>query len=225
MTYDIPALDAIAREVERRGGTTDEVLASLRDAGASPIASMQVLCEIRGISVGDAKRVVWSSPIWSDRLPAQVQLERDVLAVSAGMRLASYLTPYGPPDPDGLDEAATALGFEWPQDFAAFMSITDGGEGWVGASFLSIRRAEELLSASVQEFEPDLVVFGSNGGGEGFAYDKSVQPPVIVMVPLIGLDDPIPQGHSLDEFVDRLLADALFTRPEATGDVNRRQPM
>ena len=79
MTYDSAALDAIATEVERRGGTTDEVLARLRDAGASPVASMRVLCDMRGIRVGEAKQIVWASPVWADRRPAQERLEADLL--------------------------------------------------------------------------------------------------------------------------------------------------
>jgi hypothetical protein len=79
MTYDFAALDAIAREVERRRGATDEVLARLRDAGASPVASMKVLCDLRGIGVGEAKQIVWGSPVWADLRPAQEQLEADIL--------------------------------------------------------------------------------------------------------------------------------------------------
>ena len=79
MTYDFAALDAIAREVERRRGATDEVLARLRDAGASPVASMKVLCDLRGIGVGEAKQIVWGSPVWADLRPTQEQLEADIL--------------------------------------------------------------------------------------------------------------------------------------------------
>ena len=75
MTYDFAALDAIAGDVERRGGTTDEVLVTLRRAGASPIASMKVLCDIRGIGLGEAKQIVLGSPVWADLLPAQERLE------------------------------------------------------------------------------------------------------------------------------------------------------
>jgi hypothetical protein len=79
VTYDFVALDAIAGEVERRGGTTDEVLAGLRDAGASPVASMKVLSDLRRIGVGEAKQIVWGSPVWADLRPAQERLEADIL--------------------------------------------------------------------------------------------------------------------------------------------------
>ncbi len=79
MTYDFAPLDAIAAEEERRGGTTDDVLARLRHAGASPVASMKVLCDLRGIGVGEAKQIVWASPVWIDLRPAQQQLEAEIL--------------------------------------------------------------------------------------------------------------------------------------------------
>ena len=78
MSYDWAALGAVAGEVEGGGGTTDEVFDSLRQAGASPLASMKVLHDLRGIRLGEAKRIVWGSPIWADHLPAQERLEADV---------------------------------------------------------------------------------------------------------------------------------------------------
>jgi hypothetical protein len=79
MTFDYAYLDAVAGEVERSGGTMDEVLASLRQAGASPLASMKVLHDLRGIGLRDAKRIVWGSPIWADLLPAYERLEADIV--------------------------------------------------------------------------------------------------------------------------------------------------
>jgi hypothetical protein len=79
VSYDFVALGAIAGEAERRGGTTDEMLALLREAGASPVASMKVLSDLRGIEVGEAKQIVWGSPVWVDLRLAQERLEADIL--------------------------------------------------------------------------------------------------------------------------------------------------
>lgn len=76
----VTPLIELARRVEDRGGSTDDILSAIRDAGATPVQSMKVLCDIRGIGVGEAKRVVWDSPVWAERRPAQEQFEADILA-------------------------------------------------------------------------------------------------------------------------------------------------
>ena len=72
-----------------------------------------------------------------------------------------------------------------------------------------LRANKEL---GVQDFAPELVLFGGDGAGEAFAFDKRVSPPTIVMVPLIGpsLDAAIPQGAGLAGFVRRLRVASLF---------------
>jgi hypothetical protein len=65
--YDIAKLTAGARRLDERGASTDEVLTYLRQAGASPIASMNVLHEMAGISVSEAKSIVWNSTTWADK--------------------------------------------------------------------------------------------------------------------------------------------------------------
>lgn len=64
-------------------------------------------------------------------------------------------------------------------------------------------------AASVQAFAPSLVGIGTNGGGELFAFDRSVSPPTLVMVPLVGLDAPVIMGTFRD-LLRRLAADKLF---------------
>jgi hypothetical protein len=76
---DLPALDAVARAAREDGGSIDEILARLREEGASPVASMAVLNHVLGIGLKESKPIVWRSKVWADLLPAQRQLEAELL--------------------------------------------------------------------------------------------------------------------------------------------------
>ena len=96
-----------------------------------------------------------------------------------------------------------------PQDYVEFLSLTNGGEGWIGSNYIILNRFEELQSAnqqlSFQEHLPDLFAFGSDGGDELFAFDFGRQPPQIVMVPVIfDAEDVVVVAGSFREFLERL---------------------
>ena len=65
--YDIETLMAGARRLEADGASTEDLLAYLRESGASPIASMAVLHQMTGITVSEAKGIVWASQTWADK--------------------------------------------------------------------------------------------------------------------------------------------------------------
>jgi hypothetical protein len=128
--------------------------------------------------------------------------------------LTADLRPQFAGDRSLLERAAIDLGIRWPADYAAFMAEQDGGEGWVGPFYLSLWHAADLvernLGYGVAEFAPGLVLFGSDGGGEGFAFDTRVSTATIVMVPFVSFDQPIVQGTTLLELLERLRDDRAF---------------
>lgn len=124
-------------------------------------------------------------------------------------RLAIYLQRRIPGDRTRLVELGHVFGIAWPPDFIELMSITDGGEGWVGESYLTVFGIDELQHYNEPEFWPGLVLFGSSGGGEGFAFLKSSAPPGIVMANMVGPDPAVPQGD-MATFIDRLESASLF---------------
>ncbi|SRR6266487_5605684 len=83
-------------------------------------------------------------------------------------------------------------GFRLPDDYAQFLQQTNGGEGFVGNAYLILWRIEELLEMNkdyqVAEFAPGLFLFGSNGGGEAFAFDMRSDAMPIVSVPFVGME-------------------------------------
>jgi SMI1 / KNR4 family (SUKH-1) len=85
------------------------------------------------------------------------------------------------------------LRFQLPADYVEFLQQMNGGEGFMGDNeYLMLWRVEELAEMdagyNVPEFTPELFLFGSNGGGEAFAFDTRSTPQPIVAVPFIAME-------------------------------------
>ncbi|WP_291585776.1 SMI1/KNR4 family protein [Comamonas sp. UBA7528] len=98
-----------------------------------------------------------------------------------------------PAPPLGALEIATALlQAPLPSDYVQFLQQHDGGEGFVGENYLVLWKSEELVQFNhdyeSDQYAPGLILFGSDGGGEGYAFDSRTSPMSIVRVPLIGMD-------------------------------------
>jgi hypothetical protein len=91
-----------------------------------------------------------------------------------------------------LRETERSLAFPLPEDYCRFLRFSNGGEGFVGRSYLILWAVEDLAQFNkeyqVQDYAPGLFLFGSNGGGEGFAFDTRVTPFPVVRVPFVGMD-------------------------------------
>jgi len=109
-----------------------------------------------------------------------------------------------------LDAAEAALGFELPYDYREFMRRRNGGEGFFGEHYLILWRGEELAPFNkdyqVTEYAPGLILFGSTGGGDGFAFDTRQEKTTVVQVPFIGLSlrDARHVAGSLTELLERM---------------------
>jgi SMI1 / KNR4 family (SUKH-1) len=108
------------------------------------------------------------------------------------------------------------LRFRLPADYVQFLQQMNGGEGFIGENYLRAWAVEELIQSNndynVKESAPGLFLFGSNGGGEAFAFDARSSPPPIVAVPFIlDLEDAIFLAPSFDAFLQHLYrSESLF---------------
>ena len=106
-------------------------------------------------------------------------------------------------------------GFRLPESYVQFLLRADGGEGFIGPNYLILSRVGELLDRNrrlaIAEFAPELFLFGSDGGGEAFAFNISNGGTPIVMVPFIGmeLDEACPLGATFDTFLETLYLDGV----------------
>jgi hypothetical protein len=93
---------------------------------------------------------------------------------------------------DALARCQSNLWFLLPADYVQFLEQMNGGEGFVGENYLMAWPLGELIQYNkdyhVEQRVPGLFLFGSNGGGEAFAFDARSILPVIVAVPFIVLN-------------------------------------
>lgn len=122
--------------------------------------------------------------------------------------LTAGLEKFPPPSPAAMAEFLARIPFELPKGFLEFMREHSGAEGTVGRQYLALWPLETIHERNAQygvtEFAPHLLLFGSDGGGEAYAFDSRVIPPRIVRVPFVGFDDEIDFGSEFLEFLWRL---------------------
>jgi hypothetical protein len=123
--------------------------------------------------------------------------------VGAFDHLQPALELAAPPHPDDLHWLRQAVGSRLPQDYMTFIEAHDGASGDVGELWPAVEVGRGKDVCPEVDHLADLVVFGSDGGLEAFAFDESGE---VMVVPWIGsLRDARPQG-GFSEFVARLVA-------------------
>ena len=116
-----------------------------------------------------------------------------------------------PASEQSLQSAEKALGKPLPADYRAFLLQCNGGEGFMGRHYLILWKAEKLAQFNqeyqVSDYAPGLLMFGSSGGGEGFAFDTRMTPYPIVQVPFVGmsLNDAIPVADSFGKLLEKMI--------------------
>jgi hypothetical protein len=89
-------------------------------------------------------------------------------------------------------DAASSLGHGLPSDYVSFLHDHNGGEGVIGVNYLILWKAEELSAFNheyeVERYAPGLLLFGSDGGGEGYGFDTCDEAMPVVRVPFIGME-------------------------------------
>jgi len=108
-----------------------------------------------------------------------------------------------------LKETEVELGIKFPKDYVEFILEVNGAEGPIGeAAYLVIWSLEKMpllnQSYKVKESAPYLTLFGSDGGGMGFAFDKryGTLPVVEIAYIDIGMEEPKLLGRTFDEFIE-----------------------
>jgi hypothetical protein len=115
-----------------------------------------------------------------------------------------------PASSEAIQAFKAASWVQLPEDYLEFLRECNGGEGFIGGAYAMLWRVEELLEMnegySVREFAPELFLFGSDGGGEAYAYNLQTGMMPIVMVPFIPLEAElgIPLGANFHEFLETL---------------------
>jgi hypothetical protein len=124
-------------------------------------------------------------------------------------RLLADFHSTGPVNETALKQFERDSQFQLPETYIQFLRQMNGGEGFIGDEYVILWAVEELLKMNsayeVPEYAPDLFLFGSNGGGEAYAFDKRSNSS-IVTVPFVGMDMGLtqPQAQDFRGFIERL---------------------
>ncbi len=119
-----------------------------------------------------------------------------------------------------------------PQDYLAAVTKFGGREGFLGETYLRLYRLQELvalnLAYEVPSLLPEVIVFGSNGGGEAFAF--SLDTAAVVQVPFLPLAAEYTerQGANFTDFIQSLAASgqSAVYNTEAIGmEVHDKHPI
>ena len=97
-----------------------------------------------------------------------------------------------PARPSAVENMSSELGVPLPGEYLDFLRQHNGGEGFVGENYVVFWKAEELAQFNreyeVKQYAPGIILFGSDGGGEGYGFDTQVVGMPIVRIPFIGMD-------------------------------------
>ncbi|MFO0938676.1 MAG: SMI1/KNR4 family protein [Gemmataceae bacterium] len=112
---------------------------------------------------------------------------------------------------EAISASEIQLKCQLPSDYVAFLKRQNGGEGFIGNDNYLILWSVEELSPFNRDYEvssycPDLLLFGSNGGGEAYAFDRRDTAWRVVQVPFVGMDYSLCYeiGNSFSDFIETL---------------------
>lgn len=115
-------------------------------------------------------------------------------------------------NPPAQANGFNAVGIVLPQDYKEFLGRMNGIEGFVTPEqYLILWRLEELFELNeayvVDEFLPNVVLMGTDGGDTGYGYD-SVREQYIA-TPLVGMDPSETKlmGGSFGDFLKTLVTE------------------
>jgi len=79
----------------------------------------------------------------------------------------------GPATQEDVQAAVSAATRPLPDDYLAFLQVSNGAEGWVGENYLQIASARDAADTTTAfaEFVPGLFFFAGDGAAGLFAFD------------------------------------------------------
>lgn len=120
-------------------------------------------------------------------------------------KLASQFDLVSPATLSAIETAEKFFDLTLPTDYKEFLQVTNGVEGKTKDNYLVLWGAEELVELNqkynVKEFILNIVIIGSDGAEDAFAFDTTNMN--VVKLPFIGMGH-IPNEKLSDTFEDFL---------------------
>jgi len=113
---------------------------------------------------------------------------------------------------DEITTCARELNVQLPADYVAFLKTANGATGFIrkDRAYIELWSTDTMKKSNrgyeVAKYAPGLLLFGSDGGGEGFGFDMRSDQWSVVVVPFVGMswEDAVVNGTSFLNFLDRL---------------------
>ena len=127
-----------------------------------------------------------------------------------------------PASAEALRAAERDIGNTLPDDYKSFLLEHNGGEGFIGEHYVILWKAEELSNFNdgyeLSKYAPGYFMFGSTGGGDGFAFDTRTSPYRVMQVPFVGMtaDDGFHVAGGFHELLERMHG---ATSPESRREI------
>ncbi len=112
---------------------------------------------------------------------------------------------------DEIQGFRKCIPYRIPSDYLGFLKFSNGAEGEIGSHYLVIWSIQDVISLnqaySVEKYAPRCMLFGSDGGNEGYGFDYRIKSPIIVNLPFIDMDwsNAITKGNDFLDFLQSLL--------------------
>ena len=104
-------------------------------------------------------------------------------------KLTNSFDTVSPATPSAIETAEKFFNLKLPTDYKEFLQFTNGLEGETTDSYLVLWSAEELVELNqayhVKEFVSKIILIGSDGAEDAFAFDITNM--TIVKLPFIGM--------------------------------------
>ena len=115
---------------------------------------------------------------------------------------------------DEIATCARGLDVQLPADYVGFLKKANGATGFIrrDRAYVDFWSTDATIESNrgyeVATYAPGLLLFGSDGGGEGFGFDMRSSPWSVVVVPFVGMswEDAVVNGTSFLDFLERLCA-------------------
>ena len=109
---------------------------------------------------------------------------------------------------------------KFPSDYKDFLLFSNGFEGYTKNGYIVIWGAEEMVQLNedyhVKEFVSNIVIFGSDGAEDAFAFDTLENKFTIVRLPFIGM------GHISNENMCGTFEEFLVSKADLKGGLLKR---
>ena len=123
-------------------------------------------------------------------------------------KLTNNFDTVSPATPSAIETAKKFFNLKLPTDYKEFLQFSNGLEGETADSYLVLWSAQELVELNqaynVKEFVSSIIIFGSDGVEDAFAFDTTNM--TIVKLPFIGM------GHIANKKLSDNFADFLSSQ-------------